>query len=225
VADRWRVWACVARRDARMIARFLRRDWLAPDEERARARRLEREYADGGRQGPPPHVVKQAAVRAAGRSTAGGILVETGTLHGDMVAAMLPFFDDIYSIELSRELHLLARLRFLGRRRVHLILGDSAEQLPLLLPRLDRPCVFWLDGHYGGGCMARGAKDVPIVEELEAILAHPVAGHVILIDDVGIFARAEGDTPSLADLETLVRASNPSCGWSVADNMIRVTLH
>jgi hypothetical protein len=207
-----------------MMVRSLRHDWLARDAERARAFRLEREYTEGGRQGPPPQVVKQAAIRRAGRLAAISTLVETGTLHGDMIAAMLPYFDDLYSIELSRELYLLARLRFLGRRRVHLILGDSCEQLPLLLRRLNSPCVFWLDGHYGGGCMARGAKDVPIVEELSAILAHPVDGHVILIDDVGIFERAEGDAPTLAALEALVRANRPESDWAIADNMITITL-
>ncbi len=218
------MWARVLRRDARLVARTLRRDWLARDEELARARRLEREYAAGGRAGPPPHVVKQSAVRDAARAASIHTLVETGTLHGDMVAAMLPYFDEVYSIELSREFWLLARLRFLGRRRVHLIRGDSGQELPRLLRRLDRRCVFWLDSHYGGGAMARGAKDVPIREELRAILDHDVGGDVVLIDDVGIFRRAEGDTPSLEDLEALVRTSRPGAGWEIRDNMIRVAL-
>jgi hypothetical protein len=207
-----------------MLARALCRDWLARRRELLRARRLERDYAAGDRLQPPPHVVKQLAVRDAARAAAIRTLVETGTLHGDMVAAMLPYFDDVYSIELSRELWLLARLRFLGRRRVHLLHGDSAVELPRLLRRLDCRCIFWLDGHYGGGATARGAKDVPVVEELQAILAHPASGHLVLVDDVGIFRRAEGDAPTLGDLETLVRTACPTASWEIRDNMIRIAL-
>jgi hypothetical protein len=72
--------------------------------------------------------------------------------------------------------------------------------------------------------MARGKKDVPIVEELTAILAHRVRKHVIVIDDVGIFERAAGDTPSLAELKKLIRAASPSCTFVVEDNMVQVTL-
>jgi hypothetical protein len=214
----------MAKRDVRMISRFLRQDYIAREEQLAKNERLKEAYVDGGRVGPPPHIIKQEAVREAGRKGRARTFVETGTLHGDMVAAMAHDFDDLYSIELSRELWLLARLRFLGRRHIHLILGDSSEKLGGLLQQIDRPCVFWLDGHYGGGIMARGKKDVPIVEELSAILAHRVKTHVILIDDVGIFERHAGDTPSLAELEALIRSSSPSAEMVIEDNAIRVTL-
>lgn len=214
----------VGRRDLRLIYRSWRHDWLARDEERARQAALKRAYEASGRTGPPPHIIKQEAVRQAARAGRIRTLVETGTLHGDMVAAMSSDFDDIYSIELSLELYLLARLRFLGRRHVHLIRGDSSDQLGLLLQRVNDRCVFWLDGHYGGGIMARGKKDVPIVEEINAILAHPVHGHVILIDDLGIFERAQDGTPSTAALEELVRDKDPSCSFVTEDNMIRITL-
>jgi len=214
----------MAKRDVRMISRFLKHDYFAREEQLAKNQRLKREYEDGGRVGPPPHIIKQEAVREAGRKGHARSFVETGTLHGDMVAAVTHDFELLYSIELSRELWLLARLRFFGRRHIRLILGDSSEKLGGLLQQIDSPCVFWLDGHYGGGVMARGKKDVPIVEELTAILAHRVKTHVILIDDVGIFERHAGDTPSLAELEALIHSSSPSADLVVADNMIRVTL-
>ena len=102
--------------------------------------------------------------------------------------------------------------------------GTARRNCESVLTRIDTPCIFWLDGHYGGGFMARGRKDVPIVEELSAILAHPVAGHAIVIDDVGIFQRAEGDTPSLVELERQIKSSRPASEFVVADNMIHVTL-
>jgi hypothetical protein len=43
--------------------------------------------------------------------------------------------------------------------------------------------LFWLDAH---PCTDRSATDapVPLLSELAAIAAHPVAGHVILVDDM-----------------------------------------
>jgi hypothetical protein len=168
--------------------------------------------------------VKESVIRSMANARGIRTFVESGTLHGDMVAAVATDFDHIYSIELSRELYWLARLRFIGRRNVHLVQGDSSEKLASVLERIDSPSVFWLDGHYGGGLMARGKKDVPIVEELSAILAHGVHDHVIVIDDVGIFERAEGDTPSLAELERQITSSRPASEFVVEDNMIRVSL-
>jgi hypothetical protein len=212
------------RRELRLILRILRADLLQHEKWEAERLRLKREWEEAGRVGPPPHAVKESAIRTLAHAHGIRTVVETGTLHGDMVAALALDFDHVYSIELSRELYWLARLRFLGRRNVHLVLGDSAEKLPSVLTHVDAPCIFWLDGHYGGGFMARGKKDVPIVEELAAILAHPVHDHTIVIDDVGLFERAEGETPSLEDLEAQIRSSRPASEFVVADNMIHVTL-
>jgi hypothetical protein len=212
------------KRELRLVLRILKADHLQREKWQADRLRLKREWEEAGRVGPPPHAVKESAIRTLAHAHGIRTLVETGTLHGDMVAALLLDFDHLYSIELSRELYWLARLRFLGRRNVHLIEGDSSEKLPRVLTRIDTPCIFWLDGHYGGGFMARGRKDVPIVEELSAILAHPVPGHTIVIDDVGIFQRAEGDTPSLVELERQIKSSQPASEFVVVDNMIYVTL-
>ena len=207
-----------------LILRNIRADYLEHEKWQARRLQLKREWEEGGRVGPPPHAVKESVIRSVANARGIRTLVETGTLHGEMVAAVALDFDHIYSIELSRELYWLARLRFLCRRNIHLVQGDSSDKLWTVLERIDTPCVFWLDGHYGGGLMARGKKDVPIVEELSAILAHRVRDHVIVIDDVGIFQRAEGDTPSLAELERQIRASRPASEFVVEDNMIRVAL-
>ena len=58
--------------------------------------------------------------------------------------------------------------------------------------RWPAPALFWLDAHYSGPITARGVLDTPIVQELAAIRAHPVAGHVVLIDDMRDFTGADG---------------------------------
>ena len=211
-------------RDLRLIARNLKADYFAHAAWQTRSLQQKRDWEAAGRVDPPPHIIKEEAVREAAQTARIRTLIETGTLHGDMVAAVAADFDRVYSIELSRELYWLARLRFLGRRRVRLVRGDSSEKIPVLLDHIDEPCVFWLDGHYGGGIMAKGKKVSPIIEELSAILAHRVRRHVVLIDDAGMFARGTGDPPSLASLESLVKASRPASTFVVQDNIIRVTL-
>ena len=48
---------------------------------------------------PPPHVVKQRVLREYAERYELKVFVETGTYRGDMVQAMKPLFDKIYSIE------------------------------------------------------------------------------------------------------------------------------
>jgi hypothetical protein len=125
--------------------------------------------------------------------------VETGTYLGDTLEYIAREGVDCMSIELSEQLYAAATRRFAGFENVNLILGDSAQEMPKLLTRLGKPTLFWLDGHYSCGFTARGETDSPIIAELEAIYNHPIAGHVILIDDARCF-NGINDYPRLDDL-------------------------
>ena len=94
--------------------------------------------------------------------------------------------------------------RVLGRRNVRLIEGDSGIRLPEMLADIRRPVLFWLDGHYSAGVTASAALHTPISAELQAILRHPVKGHVILIDDARCFD-GSNDYPHIDDLLRVVR--------------------
>ena len=65
--------------------------------------------------------------------------------------------------------------------------GDSVVILPQILGTLTANTVFWLDGHYSSGNTARGSKDVPLLEELEAIYKHYSSAAIIIIDDYRLF--------------------------------------
>lgn len=208
----------------RLLKRILQPTPLYPPLRRVvRALREAREIAEwvaSGRPLPPPHVVKRHTVLTFARRFRLRVLVETGTYQGAMVEAMLDHFDRIYSVELSRELYESARERFRGAHHVELIHGDSGTELGWLVPRLHRPALFWLDGHYSGADTARGRKDTPVLEELEHILGAP-EGHVILIDDARCFGTEPG-YPSLGDLRALVRSRRPDATISVQDDIIRI---
>lgn len=184
---------------------------------------------------PPPHPVKRHAVLETARALSLDTLVETGTFRGDMVAAMRPYFRRIVSIELSPTLAAAARRRFAGLPQIEIVEGDSAAALHTVVARLDRPALFWLDGHYSGPGTARGKGDTPVIAELQTIFGPRPAGggpplcHAVLIDDARLFG-TDPAYPTLDGLRQLVAGLATGAGAGVgsglgvdlADDIIRV---
>src|SRR5579871_2612293 len=123
-----------------------------------------------GRPLPPPPHVKRRFLRSYGRAHGLRLFVETGTYVGDTIAALHGSFEHLHSIELSRELYERVFDRFGDDPKVTLWHGDSGDILPHLLPRLDAPTLFWLDGHYSGGTTARGVEDTPILRDRKSVV-------------------------------------------------------
>jgi len=180
-----------------------------------------RAWVRRGKKGPAPDLLKEHAIRQYALERGARILVETGTFRGDTLASVYDAFDKLYSIELSADLHARASRRFRRMPKIQLLQGDSGQILPRILEQIDQPALFWLDAHYSSGVTARGFEDTPIRAELAAILAHPVQGHVILIDDARHFSPEFG-YPSLADVERFVRQTAPQCSFAVEHDLIRV---
>ena len=173
-----------------------------------------------GRPVPPPHAVKRGVIRHYQKKFGVGVLVETGTYLGEMVEAMRPHFREVYSIELSEDLHERAKKLFAADPHVHLVRGDSADAMPDILAAVSEPCLFWLDGHYSGGITARGSLDYPIIRELEHISRHGVRRHVILIDDARLFDGGTG-VPSKEQIVQKLREINPDYRIEESDDVIR----
>jgi hypothetical protein len=89
-----------------------------------------------------------------------------------------------------------------------------------VLQKLREPTLFWLDGHWSGGITAKGEKETPIVAECEAVLSHPVRGHVILIDDARCFT-GENDYPTVAEMRALCER-HAAVTFEVDADVIRV---
>jgi hypothetical protein len=142
----------------------------------------------GSPEGPPPQRYKADTLRSYAVRFGLRVLVETGTAWGDSVCALQGDFDQVYTIELGERLHAHAVRRFRRYPHVHVLRGDSGQMLGEVLRGIDQPCLFWLDGHYGGAYTARGIDDSPIARELTHVFAHPCAReHVVLIDDARFF--------------------------------------
>lgn len=167
------------------------------------------------------HELKQTIIDNYRRKYDVKTLVETGTYLGAMVRAQLPFFETVYSVELSEELFHKNKEQFKGNKNVHLLHGDSAVRLNDIVPALTAPALFWLDGHYSAGITARGELDTPIETELRTVLGVKKPDHIVLIDDARLF-NGKDDYPTLHKLEQLVKQLKPDYRISVKYDVIRI---
>ena len=117
-----------------------------------------------------------------------------------MVEAQRNHFEKIYSIELSEKLFNRAKKRFKDYSHITILHGDSGIVLNKLIPEIDKPALFWLDGHYSGGITAKGEKECPVPEELKTILKSSLP-HIILIDDARLF-NGTHDYPTIEQIKT-----------------------
>jgi hypothetical protein len=116
------------------------------------------------------------------------VFVETGTNEGVSIRCVEPFFDKLFTIELSPHYYNLASSQYHGNK-ITFIQGDSSVELGTLLPTIKENTIFFLDGHYSSGNTAKGPKDCPLIEEIEHInnLFEPEA--IIIVDDYRLFGR------------------------------------
>jgi hypothetical protein len=113
--------------------------------------------------------------------------VETGTYEGGTIFAMEPCFDKLYTIEFSEKYHEAAKAKYSGDK-ISFLLGDSGVLMSSLVSELTTNAIFFLDGHWSSGDTGRGAKDVPLAEELAAIAAFPNTA-IVIIDDFRLFGK------------------------------------
>jgi glycosyltransferase involved in cell wall biosynthesis len=218
--------ACIAKAtrqrhiDCRVVGVRMHDDYFPANVFDTEAREIEA-WVERGRPARPPHAIKVQTLKDYARRFSLARLVETGTYRGDMIEACRDTFDSIVSIELSAPLFESARARFATDPAVTILQGDSGEVLPRVLASVREPALFWLDAHYSGGSTAKGAAFTPIYRELEAILAHPADGHVVLVDDAADFV-GEEDYPTVEQLRQFVKERRPGHRFEIADDIIRI---
>ncbi|MCP5150459.1 MAG: hypothetical protein H6983_17450 [Ectothiorhodospiraceae bacterium] len=199
------------------VSRIVRRSLPFAWYQRMKAARWER----GGRPIPPPSAVKNAAIRDYARRFRVDTLVETGTFYGAMILENADHFTRIFTVELDPDLHHRACTLFAPFPHVTPLQGDSGEVVDDILEALDEPALFWLDAHYSGRGTAHGSLSTPIEREIEAILRHRVAGHVILVDDAHDFGRLR-DYPTLDALRERVLSIRSDRVVTVDADIVRI---
>lgn len=178
------------------------------------------QWLRSGCSGVAPHPIKMMVVGSYLKQFSIDDFVETGTYLGDTLGNIARSGVRCTSIELSQELYEAARKRFNGYKNVRLVQGDSGQRLPELLKEINKPVLFWLDGHYSAGITASAETHTPISAELQAILSHSVKEHVILIDDARCFD-GRNDYPYLDDLLRVIREEG-SYSAEVSVDIIRL---
>jgi len=171
---------------------------------------------------PPrsPHLLKQRTVREYAQRHNLRILIETGTYYGEMVAAMKRNFDRIDSIEYDPQLAQRAIKKFSSWPHIQILQGDSQQLVPELLKTLSAPALFWLDAGYYGWAGLQGNKQ-RLTSELEAILRHPVPGHILLMDDAHGLNGLNG-APTAEELMRRIEAEFPGRKATVQHDILRI---
>jgi len=178
------------------------------------------EWEKNGRPSPPPHIVKQMVIEEYRKKFQTSILIETGTYLGDMVEAQRDHFEKIYSIELSEKLFSRAKKRFKAYPHIYILHGDSGIVLNKLVNEIDKPALFWLDGHYSGGITAKAEKECPVPDELNAILKSSLH-HVILIDDARLF-NGTHDYPTVEEISNIIIKNEKNYFLEIKDDILRL---
>jgi len=116
------------------------------------------------------------------------IFIETGTCTGDTTFSVEPYFNMVYTIELSEKLFNSTRSRYIGNK-INFIHGDSSIVFQNLLPLIKSDAIFFLDGHWSSGDTAKGTKDCPLIEEIQYINDLYKNNAIIIIDDFRLFGK------------------------------------
>jgi hypothetical protein len=168
-----------------------------------------------------PHLLKQRTVLEYAQRYGLGVLVETGTYYGEMVAAMKNHFAEIYSVEFDSALAARAAKKFARWTHIHILQGDSQVAVPELLKSLTQPALFWLDAGYYGWAGLQGDKQ-RLTSELDSILRDTRFPHVILMDDArGL--NGQNGAPTVEQLKQRIEAEFPCRSIEVKYDILRIT--
>jgi len=126
------------------------------------------------------------------------VFIETGTLNGETLEALMSSFRELYSVDIDPNALARAKKRLPRANNIHLILGDSVEMLPKLLRTKarkmdsyigDTPTIYFLDAHYSGNASPTGKIQVPIYEELRTIMTICSSSCIVIIDYFRLFGK------------------------------------
>lgn len=122
--------------------------------------------------------------------------VETGTSYGASINSIYPYFEKLWTVELSQELYAFAKPLTDSLSHCTHVLGDSLIELPKFLESIDKneKVFFWLDAHYSSQNTARNHLDCPLIEECILIDKYYKSDSgIIVIDDVRLFGTNDNE--------------------------------
>lgn len=172
-----------------------------------------------GKPVPPPQLIKRIVIKKYANKYKSKILIETGTYLGDTVDYFKNNFEKIFSIELDNNLYVNAQNRFKKDKNINILKGDSGKVLPTILSGINKPVIFWLDGHYSAGITAKSDLETPIINELDAIFNNININYIILIDDARCF-NGKNDYPTIEKLKKYMLERNKYLNINIKNDII-----
>jgi hypothetical protein len=141
------------------------------------------------------------------------IFLETGTLVGETTLNVQPYFEQVYTIELSEGYYNYFNDVKIQNNYDNIFnyFGDSSIVIPKIIESLEKKdrVIFWLDGHWSSGDTAKGEKDCPLIEECKSIdLLYKSNKGIILIDDYRLFGTNIDQDWSSITTENILKCFN-----------------
>jgi hypothetical protein len=140
----------------------------------------------------PHSYTKFLAIKSAKKHADAKNLIETGTYLGVTTKRCSPYFDNVWTIELDKDLAHQASEFLANNKNVHVLQGDVLKILGSVLSKDFRDVLIFLDAHFSGGATALGDLPEPAIEEIKIIsqFRDKIAG--VIIDDFRLFGTEPG---------------------------------
>jgi len=140
-----------------------------------------------------PSLTKEFLLQLKDNYSSYNTFIETGTLNGDTIFTMEPYFNKLYTIEFSKKYYINTKKKAqdIGKSNINFILGDSSIVFGSLLPTIKDKTIFFLDGHWSCGDTGKSEKVCPLMEEITHINNLFKHEAIIIIDDYRLFGRSD----------------------------------
>jgi hypothetical protein len=132
------------------------------------------------------------------------VFIETGSELGRGIeSALKAGFEKVYSIELDPKFYNHCKEKFKDDNRVNLILGDSLQELPKLLQKIEDPnFLLWLDAHWSMDGYAGEMMHDFLPKEMQTLLQYKnkLKNAVVMIDDMNHYINNKNFCSVVEDL-------------------------
>lgn len=139
------------------------------------------------------------------------VFIETGTYKGGTIFHMSKHFNELYTIEVANHLYkdVVEKYNQTKLNNINFILGDSCNVLPKLLPKITNKSIVFLDGHFSSLNTGKGDKDVPLYEEVSAIMSFHKNECIIIIDDIRLVGTDRNEDWSDISIDQILEITKP----------------
>ena len=159
------------------------------------------------------------------------IFIETGTFKGETALWASKYFQEVVTIELSKELFYSTNQELKNINNIVFYHGDSRTILKeQVVAKFTKSAIFWLDAHFCSLNTAGGGIPCPLLDELDII--HSYKGDkYIFIDDARLFLSPPpkphplDEYPAIWDVLKKLQIESSNYNVIFEDVIISVPLH